>query len=255
LAVTLDARNALSRYKDARQGRTMELAWFLTGLSHGLQQASGRSLDLFSQAQTAFRMLTANQGAKGVFGHMTRDKSIAGRLRGKVGSFADQVYPVYAFAQFAKIKGEQEALSRAVDCAQTICEHQGPFGEWWWHYDSVSGGIAETYPVYSVHQDGMAPMALFALSEVTGGDFSDPIKKGLDWIGGNNDLQFDMSDRAGKLIWRNFYLPGAERQVRQVLGMSREPGQVPVRKLKVNHECRPYELGWALYALAGRSFS
>jgi hypothetical protein len=255
LAQKLDARNALPRYKDARQGKTMELAWFLTGLSHGLHSQRGQSLDLFPQAQTTFRMLTANQGAKGIFGHMARAKSVAGRLRGAVGSFADQVYPVYAFAQFAKLEGEQEASSRALDCSQTICEHQGPFGEWWWHYDSVTGGIAETYPVYSVHQDGMAPMALFAISEATGTDFSDAIKKGLAWIGGNNDLQFDMRNQPGKLIWRNFYLPGAERHVRQVLGMSREPGQVPVRKLKVNHECRPYELGWALYALAGRGFS
>jgi len=252
LVEKLDARHALDHYLDAKQGTTMELAWYLTGLCHGLNSGEAQLRDLAEPARATYGLLTANQGAKGVFGHMARASSLAGRLRGKVGSFADQVYPIYAFSQFGKFTGEQEPMLRAMDCARTICEHQGPFGEWWWHYDSATGAIAETYPVYSVHQDGMAPMALYALSDVTGTDFSNWIGKGLEWIRGNNDLSCDMRSESAQVIWRNFYLPGAQRLVRQVLGASREPGQVPVEKLKVNHECRPYELGWALYGLAGR---
>jgi len=73
-------------------------------------------------------------------------------------------------------------------CAEAICRMQGPSGQWWWHYDARNGRIFERYPVYAVHQDGMAPMALFALGEVARLDFSEPIYKGLAWISGNNEL-------------------------------------------------------------------
>ena len=35
-----------------------------------------------------------------------------------------------------------------------------PHGQWWWHYDVRDGSVVERYPVYSVHQHAMAPMAL-----------------------------------------------------------------------------------------------
>src|SRR6202012_5256035 len=139
----------------------------------------------------------------GIFGHLAARQSLAATLRGKIGSFADQVYPIYALAQFAKINYRREPLARALDCARTIGEHQGPNGEWWWHYDSASGKLAETYPVYSVHQHGMAPLSLLALAEVSGEDFSAPIRPGLDWIAGNNDLHFDLRSPADGVVWRN----------------------------------------------------
>jgi hypothetical protein len=246
------ARNALDRFRDARRRSTMELAWYLSGLAHSLNTGLASVQHLAPQAWTTFEMLKANQGQRGVFGHQARPKTIKGFLRGHIGSFADQVYPIYAFAEFSKFAGRPEVLDRALDCAQTICQHQGPNGEWWWHYDSATGSIAETYPVYSVHQDGMAPMALFALADVTGADYNDPIQKGLNWICGNNDLRFDMRSEADHLAWRNFYLPRPSRYWRQIARTASRPATTPVEKLRVNFECRPYELGWALYALAGR---
>jgi hypothetical protein len=53
------------------------------------------------------------------------------------------------------------------------------------------------------------------------------------------------------LIWRNFYWPRSTRYVHQIFGSEMTPKSSDP-KLRVNHECRPYELGWALYALAGR---
>ena len=256
VAERVDAAGALVRYKDARQGHTMELAWYLTGLSYGLQGdagISGRAGNAFSEkAAEAFRFLIANQGTRGIFGHLAAGKSVAGRLRGRIGSFADQVYPIYALVQFSKAVGQSEALARALDCARTICEHQGPNGEWWWHYDSATGKVAETYPVYSVHQDGMAPMALLALADAAGEDFAGPVGRGLEWIGGRNDLAFDMRSEADGVIWRNFYLPRTERLLQQLLGAGGEVDRGSIGKLRVNFECRPYELGWALYALCGR---
>jgi len=257
IAEQTGARDALRRYKDAGRGYTMELAWYLTGVTCGMLEMNTRpgAFLLAEQADEAFRRLAANQGARGIFGHLTAGKSLAGTLRGKIGSFADQVYPIYALARFSRVTANasgKEALERARECARTICEHQGPNGEWWWHYDFASGRVAESYPVYSVHQDGMAPMALFALAEAAGEDFTAPIRKGLAWISGQNDLQIDMRNLEEGVIWRCLYLPRTERLLRQLLGSDHGSERVPVEKLKVNFECRPYELGWALYALAGK---
>jgi hypothetical protein len=246
---------ALTRYADSRRASTMELAWLLTGLAYTMERLPGANSTIGDTARTAYRMLRANQGEGGVFGHMSSRHSLPGFLRGRIGSFADQVYPIYAFSQFAIATGDDDARSRALQCARSICRWQGEQGEWWWHYDSRSGEIAETYPVYSVHQDGMAPMALFKVSEATGIDFSAPILKGLEWIGGQNDLRYDMRDTSSRVIWRNFYLPNARRYVRQFLGRARRPETTPIARLEINHECRSYELGWALYGLAGRPFS
>ncbi len=253
LAKKVDAPNAPQRFQDGRDGITMELAWYLTGLAYGLNLGDSSLRYLEAPAAETYARLTANQGAKGVFGHQAKAQSIKGMLRGKVGSFADQVYPIYAFSQYAKCTEGREPLGRALQCARMICEYQGPFGEWCWHYDSASGKLVESYPIYSVHQDGMAPMALFALGDVTGEDFTAWLAKGLKWIGGSNDLRVDMRSQEEAVIWRNFYLPTADRYLRQVPGLGGASRPVAIEKLKVNHECRPYELGWALYGLAGRS--
>jgi hypothetical protein len=208
---------------------------------------------LSEQAWATFEMLKANQGKKGVFGHQARTRTIHGFMRGRIGSFADQVYPIYAFSEFAKFVRKKEVVDRAHGCAQSMCEHQGPNGEWWWHYDAGTGRVVETYPVYSVHQHGMAPMALLAVGDLTGADFTRPIQKGLDWIRGHNDLNFDLRSESANLVWRNFYLPQSTRYLRQIAGTGGRQSSTPVHKLNVNFECRPYELGWLLYALAGQA--
>jgi hypothetical protein len=243
---------ALIRYPDARRFSTMELAWFLTGLAYSMEKMPSLTPKVGEMARVVYRMLCVNQGVGGIFGHMSTRHSLSGLLRGRIGSFADQVYPIYAFSQFAIATGDDEARSRALQCARSICRCQGEQGEWWWHYDSRSGEISETYPVYSVHQDGMAPMALYKVAQATGVDFTAPIHKGLAWISGCNDLRFDMRDESARLIWRNFYLPTPVRYARHLLGSADNPRADLAHRLRVNYECRSYELGWLLYALAGR---
>ena len=48
-------------------------------------------------------------------------------------------------------------------------------------------------------------MALYALSEATGRDFSQEIFTGLDWIAGRNELHLDMRDEASSVVWRCLY--------------------------------------------------
>lgn len=237
--------SALRNYSDARKRLTMELAWFLTGLTYA-SRAEEKRRNLGPLIQKAYTLLRSNQGKDGLFRHMTRWSSLTGAVRGHVGSFADQVYPIYAMAQVADVCGMKEASQNAIECARTICKLQGPLGQWWWHYDSVSGRVVEQYPVYSVHQHGMAPMALFALRDTCNADFSEQVYKGLAWTAGANELQQDLEDVATGLIWRCIRPTKSASytaRIRTLIGKQQDLGAA-----EILFECRPYELGWLLHA-------
>jgi len=246
----LDVANSLARYGQAREGRTMELAWFLTGLCHGKLARTSSPAYVENLAQKTYQILIKNQGERGMFGHVASGGSVAGMIRGRIGSFADQVYPIYAMTRFSQAYGDKAALERALDCALTICEVQGSLGQWWWHYDSSTGRVAGRLPVFSVHQHAMGPMALLALGHATGSDFTPWIYKGLQWIR-RNELALDMEDPAENVVWRSVYRPTVRRMLTTAVAfLSQRDDEESRRGLKVMWECRPYELGWLLYAFA-----
>jgi hypothetical protein len=247
---------AFDHSHEIREGRTMELAWFLSGLAHARLALPHELQDLTDLAQRTYQLLRKNQGEQGIFGHTSRKGKISYFLRARVGSFADQVYPIYALSKFSQAYGVPTALEMATRCADAISRVQGTMGQWWWHYDAASGRAVEKYPVYSVHQQGMAPMALFALEEAGGMDYSESINRGLHWIAGHNELLCDLRHASG-LVWRclshgrryKVYLERAQG----FLGL--ETNTKSGDDLEILKECRPYELGWLLYAFAGRKLS
>jgi hypothetical protein len=241
-----DLSGSFRRFPDARLGLTMELSWFLTGLVFAAKSEPVAGLE--SLAHQTFRLVQANAGPHGLFGHVAKWHSVAGVVRGSVGSFADQVYPTFAMAHFSEVFNSREARDSALRCAHAVCRRQSSMGQWWWHYDSVSGRVVEHYPVYSVHQHGMAPMALLALEETCGAQFDKHVQKGLTWINGANELHQDMVDTDAAVAWRCIQSPKANLYVAGVRALiGKEPSWGP---LHVVYECRPYELGWLLYAFA-----
>jgi hypothetical protein len=239
---------ALDQYRGARVRVTMELAWFLTGLTFARAVNGVQPPYLERIASQVCEMLRTNQGPLGLFGHMARRKSVAGLIRGHVGSFADQVYPVIAMSHYGRVFGSEEAYLSAEKCASMMCRLQGPLGQWWWHYNSLDGSVVERYPVYSVHQHGMGPMALHAVQATV--EFQSYINKGLEWIDGSNELGRDMKHPSASLVWRSISeTPLARCSAR--FGLS-NPEQTADR-LRVLHECRSYEMGWLLYGLADRA--
>jgi hypothetical protein len=252
LLSTFSCQTALDRYSDARESRTMELAWFLAGLAHAAERTPMLAGRLTELSVKTYHRLMENQSEHGLFGHLSTKNSLAGRLRGRIGSFADQVYPIYAMSKFARVFQVEEALAPALECASAICRAQGDLGQWWWLYDSRSGRVSSRYPVYSVHQHGMAPMCLFAVEEATGRSFRQFIYKGLGWIYAANELGVDMRDTAQNLIWRCI-LPGnsQKKYLEMALSLIRSQNQeIPARSLRILHEQRPYEFGWLLFAFA-----
>jgi hypothetical protein len=252
----ISLETSLTRYRSAQRGVTMELAWFLTGLSNWVLACPEKRSGLRDLAFQTFALLKQNRGEQGFFGHLARGGSVIGMTRGRIGSFADQVYPIYAMTRFSQAYQEDSALRMALKCGRGLCEAQGSLGQWWWHYDSLGGGVLEGYPVFSVHQHAMGPMTMFALGEAAQYDFTPWIYRGLQWINSKNELGFNMEDDAAQVIWRCQYRSASQiktyLKAALNLGAAAKPFEAK-KDLKVLFECRPYELGWLLYAFAARN--
>jgi len=174
--------------------------------------------------------------------------------RAHVGSFADQVYPIQALARLHGSAGDPEALAAAETVAGVICGAQGRSGQWWWHYDSRTGGVVEGYPVYGVHQHAMAPMALLDLAGAGGTDHVDAICRGLGWLASRPETGEDLVLDEPPITWRKVGRGDKRKLVRGLRAATTRvrPGmRVPLldrlyQPGPVDHECRPYELGWLL---------
>lgn len=229
---------------------TVDVSWMLTAATaaHGLG-------DTAAVAEKASARLLAAQGARGIFPHWLPAQSQS-RWREHVGSFADQVYPVQALARRYTVTGDRTLLEASEATAQRICELQGPAGQWWWHYDIRTGDVIEGFPVYSVHQHAMAPMVLFDLAEAGGTDHTADIVKGLRWLETHPEVVEELVSERFGLIWRKVGRrepPKAARGI-SAITTSLRPGlrlaglDSVFPPVKVDYECRPYELGWLLYA-------
>jgi hypothetical protein len=173
-------------------------------------------------------------------------------VSGRVACFANQIYPLLALA--CRAEGGCEKSARLAEQLLTkLLSLQGPLGQWWWLYDAQSGEVVERYPVFSVHQDGMAPMALLAAARALGCDLSATIDRTVQWIYGHNELHQDMVLREHGLILRDIHPRGAGRLTRAAQAAAwsagwRSRNDERPRHFVVNRECRPYHLGWILYA-------
>ncbi len=177
-------------------------------------------------------------------------------------SFASQVYPLHGLAAFYLASGEtpSPALARV---AARIVTAQGPLGQWWWLYSCRHRRVLEGYPVYSVHQDGMAFLGLVELERLGLGSFAEPLGLGLDWVFGENELGVSLVEREPGMINRCIQRVGSDAD--GAYGLSRANFSRAVARsfvpwaigdrtaaqpegLEVLRECRSYHLGWLMYA-------
>ena len=236
-----------------RRLRTMEVAWLLIGLAHERHRSTSRSLEVaFKAAKGA--LLGRFEARTRTFRHADPDSPWSLRSRRWVATFADQVYPVQALAMASIATGDARALDVASSAAGRMAELQGDRGQWWWHHDPRDGRVSGAYPVYSVHQHGMVPMAFRTLALAGGPSLGRAIEAGRSWLS-DNELGVDLVDRDSGTIWRSIgrdegLLRRLARHSPALFGRRDDrPGPTPPR-LRVNHETRPYEWGWYLFASA-----
>jgi len=249
-----DRRELLDRLVRLESAKSVhpavEVAWALAALCADTGASSGELRE-----KLAGRLVASFNARSGVFPHRIGESGAGARSH--VSCFADMVYPIHALSLYHGISGDRAALDAAGRCATRICGEQGPAGQWWWHYDLRTGDVVEPYPVYAIHQDAMAPMALFALRESGGEDFGAHVARGLSWLSRSPELDGgSLIDRGADVIWRKVARsePGKLSRYAQALASRIHPSlRVPgLDRIfppgAVDFEDRPYHPGWFLYA-------
>jgi hypothetical protein len=228
--------------------QVVEAAWVVSALVAARSHA-----DVEKHLTAARQRLLGARGAV-AYPHTTGRGGVPW-YRTHVGSFAAQVYPVQALARLHASADDPQALAAANRVAGAICVAQGKAGQWWWHYDARTGAVVEGYPVYTVHQHAMGPMALFDLAEAGGENHLDAICLGLHWLDGPPETTESMLPADLPITWRKVARGDRGKVIRGVRAASTRVS--PGTRLTVldriappgpvDHECRPYELGWLLY--------
>lgn len=241
-----------------------ELGQVLYGLVAGAEaHPAGRDAAMTAAGACAEELLGRYNPRAGVFRATPRRMPPRRELlEARFAHFAAQVYPLHGLAAHCRATGQgpPAALRGA---AGRIVEAQGPLGQWWWLYSCRAPAVVEGYPVYSVHQDGMAFLGLAPLAELGAGDYGDALARGLEWLDGANELGEPLVGGEPPLIPRCLMRAGSDADgpygvsranFARVVGRSLAPRAGGDRtaaepgRLEVLRECRSYHLGWLLYA-------
>ncbi|GJM24568.1 MAG: hypothetical protein DHS20C16_09830 [Phycisphaerae bacterium] len=255
-----DASQALEALRAAKpqscDAPTVEIAWSLSAL---VADANDNARDDDLAKLIANRLLRSFNEDTALFSHVPFDSNPSA-MRAHVACFADLVYPIQALSFYYQFANDTDALAAATRCGQRMCDGQGEQGQWWWHHDVRTGQCIEQYPVYSVHQDSMAPMALLALRQASGVCHADAISRGLEWLENAPEIDGSLFDKDADLIWRKVARREPGKLVRglQATASKVHPSlRVPAANTifpptYIDYETRPYHMGWILYAWSKR---
>ena len=243
--------HALDRFNDNREGRTIDLCFLLIGLSE-IRLSDGEEPDYLDELAYMIRqLLFMCYGGFGVFRSVHHLKQ-APKKRVKYGRFTDQVFAIYAFMRYAQAFDDPQSLDIALECANHLVKNQGELGQWWDLYEVEKGKVARKYPVYSMHQDALAPLALLGIGERTGQDFEEAVNYGIVWLSRNNEIDIPMISPSLQVIWEGIH--DAKRKLythEPFSALTYRPSKEKPRTLTAAFECRPSHLGWLLFALSG----
>ena len=121
-------------------------------------------------------------------------------------TFNNIAYAVHALSRYASRFDDFAVRALISDVIERFLTLQGRFGEWWWQYSSRGTAVGK-YPIYSVHQHGMAIMALEAVrphvSRELTASIDDAEKRSFDWLHGRNEVARCMIDDENLLIYRS----------------------------------------------------
>ena len=229
----------------------MDIAWIIIGVAFAARR-TGSSTVVKILREVVDSLCTHYVSNNGLLYHFGDSKP-----RRRFPNFATQIYNVYALSYAAEFLGDDRLLTVARRIADKLLALQLPCGGWSWLYDAKRGCVVERYEIYSVHQDGMAPMSLLKLSEVSGDEkYARAAFKGLDWLYSKNELNFHMIDEKEGLIYRSIRRrkPLNKLMLTTNTGLSilGFPSDVADGLfLEINPTCRPYHLGWILFAWSG----
>jgi hypothetical protein len=229
----------------------MEVAWIATGLAETHLRLKRSQVDPLL-AGVVRQLLDRNVSPSGLLLHRGTGS------RRRFPNFATQIYGVIALVRIAGILEEPRAAEMARGIGDRLLALQRPSGGWPWIYDAIRGTVVEPFEIYSVHQDAMAPMGLFDLSESTGDPrYREAALRGFNWIWADNELDRPMLDRDAGMLYRSIRRRRPlDRGVLYANTLASYVGGAPLAgwdgRLELNPTDRPYHLGWVLEAWCGR---
>lgn len=228
----------------------MEAAWFVIGTVEAM--AAGLApRDLVDRAYAHLR--TRRSPSSPLFRH-----TAAGTGRALLPNFATQIYSLLALAETERHGLVPGAGVDARALADKLIELRLPDAGWPWLFHADRAVVVEPYEVYSVHQDAMAPMALFALAEAVGDkSYARAAVEGFQWCFGQNELGFVFYDRTNRFAHRSIKRRGAAHSLNLwanagLSGLLGSAARTGFGGVEINATCRPYHLGWILEAWWGR---
>lgn len=239
--------------------RSTELAWVVLGLGEALAHDIGPERLVRARYELAYRLLMRNRGDSGLMAFARGPNAFPLHWQSTLGFFDAQIYTTLASVRRAQLLGDLNARDVAISIGERLIHHQHPLGQWAWHYNAKTGGLVELYPVYSVHQDGMAPMALLPLEKAFGVRTSESVARGVAWLFGNNELGVRLIEPDRSVIWRSIRRRGMMRRVvypfkaASILGVDPTTLGAAISfpsALEVDREMRPYHFGWTLLAFS-----
>lgn len=243
-----------------------ELALLTNGLTEALAAGVGSERDVRSRLDKAFRCLANQRGPSGLLPFARpapareAPPTLRERLRAELGFFDAQIYALLAALRRHEVLDDAEARAMARTIAERLLACQHPLGQWAWHYNVRTGTVVDLYPVYSVHQDGMAPMALLPAERLLGLATMPAVARGVKWLFGRNELNESLVDVEREVIWRSIRRTSPLRKVVYPLklaslaelgrGLDLGARLSSPDLLEVDREMRPYHLGFCLYAFS-----
>lgn len=249
------AHRALTELRrDPSRCDSVDLAWLVLGAEHRLQSGGDEAEATTLLTEAKQHLLNLWSPDASLFYRHPRGGAVSSVSR-RVACFANQIYPLMALSAHAKRTGCDTSRDIVAKLTDNLCRLQGSLGQWWWLYDAKGGGVVDGYPVYSVHQDGMALMGLLWAGNALDRDLSEHLDRSLQWVYGPNERNEKMIVVEPGLVLRDMHRVGVGRVQRMLEGTLHCCGKKTEWSSRrdeaafcVNAECRPYHLGWVLYA-------
>lgn len=238
---------------------SMQLGLAVSGLARWMRAGDESDSRIATSARDLARELQRRFVSKAhVFAATGRRRGLDPGVH-RLTSFASQVYPVQGLCELA-LATDTAPPSEVAQVCNYLMESQGERGQWWWFYSTRARKVIEGYPVYSVHQDAMAFLAMLPAIQLLVGDYRPALIRGLRWVTGDNELGESLVDPTHGLIYRAIQRRGADadgfagwsqrqRAAVYLAAVANRRLRAP-RNVEVLRECRSYHLGWLLLAAA-----
>lgn len=229
-----------------------KLAWLVSGLTEASARVGGGSeLDsLLERAEQALlSRKIADAGLMADYHH---------RIGGGMTPVSGQFHSLTALCQLERAGRGGAVRQAAGDLLEGLLSIQREDGSWPGIIDPVRGEAASLYPVLTVTQVALAPVALRLCGELgRTGPLDDAVGRGLAWADGQNQLGFELVHESEARIDRGI-MPsrksgavtrGLTTAARRLRGRLLEPDS---SDLILDPEVSSEDLGWLLEAWAGR---